>query len=145
MERAREDAADGGDGASPLPAPTQPDRSPSPVEPAGSPLAGLPTGETTPGPEGSRESGTRVSRGERVRIDVERRIWVVTDPGPRSEFGDICFRANLAGLALQVKGGLDVEGQHTCIYLAEADARADAQARLAARALYDTTLRGVRP
>ena len=80
-----------------------------------------------------------------MRIDVETRLWVVTDPGPRSELGDICFRADLAGLTLQVKGGLDLEAQHACIYLKEAEAREDATKRLAARKAYDAALAEARP
>jgi len=74
------------------------------------------------------------------------RIWVVHDPGIRSELGDICFETDLVTLALQVRGGFDPEGRHAnaLFYTDAALARADAEARIFARRAYDAALRAAR-
>jgi len=74
------------------------------------------------------------------------RFIVVHDPGPTSEVGDICFETDLAALAAQVRGGFDPEGRHTnaVLYTDAALARADAEARLRARRVYDAELRAAR-
>ena len=80
-----------------------------------------------------------------MRIDVDRAIWVVVVPGPTSELGDVCFQTSIAKLALQVRGGLDVEERHATMYLAAAEALRDANLRLKARHAYERALREVRP
>ena len=40
-----------------------------------------------------------------MRLDE---LWVVTDPTAASTLPDICFRTDLAGLALQFRGGLSM-------------------------------------
>jgi len=72
--------------------------------------------------------------------------WVVHEPGPRSELGDVCFQVSLADLAAQVRGGFDPENRHTnaVVYTDPAAARADAEARIAARRVYDAALRAAR-
>ena len=75
------------------------------------------------------------------------RVTVVHDPViPRSEVGDCCFEASLADLAAQVRGGFDPENRHTnaVVYTDPAAARADAEARIAARRAYDAALRVAR-
>ena len=73
-------------------------------------------------------------------------FWVVHDPGPKSEVGDVCFETDLVRLAAQVRGGFDPEGRHTnaLIYTDAAIARADAEARIRARHAYDAALRAAR-
>ncbi len=41
-----------------------------------------------------------------MRIDTYQELWVVVDPTEVSELDDILFRASLADLELQFKGGL---------------------------------------
>jgi len=59
-------------------------------------------------------------------------LWVVTDAGPVSELGDICFRASLRDLLLLFDGGLTLE-QHPTLFTDEDDAVEDAKNRLLAR------------
>ena len=80
-----------------------------------------------------------------LHVDVTTELWVVTDPGPHSEFGDICFRATIVALSLQVRGGLDLEERHAVLYGLRVDAREDAERRLAARRAYDMAPSKVRP
>ena len=74
------------------------------------------------------------------------RFIVVHDPGPRSEVGDICFETDLAGLAAQFRGGFDPDGRHgnAVLYTDATRARADAEARLRARRVYDAELEAAR-
>ena len=74
------------------------------------------------------------------------RFWVVVDPGPKSEVPDVCFETDLISLAAQVRGGFDPEGRHTnaLVYTDAALARVDAEARIAARSVYDAALRAAR-
>jgi len=75
------------------------------------------------------------------------RFHVVHDAtSPNSELGDICFETDLEGLAAQVRGGFDPAGRHTnaVVYTDAAKARADAEARIAARRVYDAALRAAR-
>jgi hypothetical protein len=43
---------------------------------------------------------------ESMRFGRDEKFWVVTDPAPESEMGDICFEASLRDLELQFRGGL---------------------------------------
>jgi hypothetical protein len=75
------------------------------------------------------------------------KFWIVHDPAsPKSEVGDICFETHLAGLAACVRGGFDPEQRHTnaVLYTDAALARADAEARIRARRVYDAELRAAR-
>ncbi len=74
------------------------------------------------------------------------RFFVVHDPSPRSEVGDICFETDFETLAAQVRGGFDPAGRHSnaILYTDESLARADAQARIRARQAYDAALRTAR-
>jgi hypothetical protein len=65
-------------------------------------------------------------------------VWVVTDPGPLSEFGDICFESTPVKLCYWATGAslvLSYAERITTValYTIEAEARADAEARLRAR------------
>lgn len=42
-------------------------------------------------------------------VGLPETFWVVTNPSPRSEIGDICFNCDFRKFALQVRGGLDAE------------------------------------
>jgi hypothetical protein len=73
-------------------------------------------------------------------------FWVVHDPCPKSEVGDVCFETDLIRLAAQVRGGFDPAGRHSnaVLYTDESPARADAEARIRARQAYDAALRAAR-
>jgi hypothetical protein len=58
------------------------------------------------------------------------RFWVVTNPTPESEIGDILFETDVRGFILQVRGGLD-EDRRPRIFADRESAEADALARLA--------------
>jgi hypothetical protein len=62
---------------------------------------------------------------------VIERFWVVTDPTPISEIGDILFACDVPGFIRQIKGGLSEEDRPT-FYADRSSAEADALARLAA-------------
>jgi hypothetical protein len=66
-----------------------------------------------------------------VRIGPEDRIYVVTDPTPRSELGDILSEGNLHDLELQFRGGLTCE-QRPTIFTNHSEAEKDAKRRIAA-------------
>jgi hypothetical protein len=74
------------------------------------------------------------------------RFFVVHDPTPRSEVGDICFETDFETLAAQVRGGFDPAGRdsNAILYTDETRARADAEARIRARQAYDAALRVAR-
>lgn len=59
-----------------------------------------------------------------------KKLWVVTDPTPVSEIGDILFETDAAGLILQIRGGLAPKS-HPALYLDRPTAEIDALARLA--------------
>lgn len=73
------------------------------------------------------------------------RFWVVTDPTPESEIGDILFETDVRGFVLQVRGGLD-EDRRPTIFADRESAEADAMARLAVvrglSAIADGVVRG---
>ena len=64
-------------------------------------------------------------------------LWVVCDPTPVSEIGDILFEASPNHLANYIVGtamhSRDWESRRHTLYAAEAPAREDAEARLAKR------------
>ncbi len=53
-------------------------------------------------------------------------FWLVLQPSPRSELGDICFRCDLQQFARQVRGGLDEE-DIVGVFADEGDAVAEAK------------------
>ena len=61
-----------------------------------------------------------------------RRLWVVRDPSPVSELGDIMYEVTVARLPEYVigTGAERWRAEHTTFYTDEAEARADAEARL---------------
>ena len=48
-----------------------------------------------------------------MKFEPDFRFWVVQDPNPYSEIGDILFEASLRELELQFKGGLDMDRNPT--------------------------------
>ena len=62
-------------------------------------------------------------------------FWVVTDPTPESVIEDALFKSNLAGLQLQILGGLEIIDKDVTVhdYDMQAAAIADGEGRLAAR------------
>ena len=62
------------------------------------------------------------------------RFWVVGDPGPQSEIQDAVFETDLAGFALQIRGGFDPDRAKARAYGSRAEAlielvrRAESQA-----------------
>ena len=70
-----------------------------------------------------------------MRYGPDDKFWMVTDPTPESEMGDICFETTLRSLALQLKGGLTIE-QNPTIFTDHDAAVAEASRRhFAVRAL----------
>ncbi len=67
-----------------------------------------------------------------MRFGPEDKFWVVTDPAPESELGDILFQASLKDLEVQFKGGLTMD-QHPTLFTEKEEAEREAQARLIAR------------
>lgn len=66
-----------------------------------------------------------------MRFGPKDKFWVVTDPTPLSETGDILFQASLHDLHLQFKGGLTMDSNPT-LFTEKAEAEAEAQARMVA-------------
>lgn len=66
-----------------------------------------------------------------MRFGPKDKFWVVTDPTPLSETGDILFQASLHDLDLQFKGGLTMASNPT-LFTEKAEAEAEAQARMVA-------------
>ena len=67
-----------------------------------------------------------------MRIGTDDTVWVVVDPQPASELGDVCFEASLRSLERQFRGGLTCEENPTLFTDGE-EAKAEAQKRLVAR------------
>ena len=78
-----------------------------------------------------------------ARYGISYRWWVVVDATPESQIEDILFQTNLEGLANQFKGGLST-AQHPTLYTDQAEARADAEKRLAAMETYQEVLGEIR-
>lgn len=76
-----------------------------------------------------------------MKFNVHDRFWMVTDPTPVSELGDICFQTSLEDLVLQIKGGLDLKENPT-IFTAQDDARLEARKRLLVRSVAKAILEG---
>lgn len=65
-------------------------------------------------------------------------LWLVCDPTPLSEIEDIFWRQPARTLHYQIvgiamSGGTEWQSRHYTLWTTEAEARADAEARLAAR------------
>ncbi len=66
-----------------------------------------------------------------MRFGPDDTLWVVTDPTRESEVGDILFKASLRKLALQFKGGLDIE-RNVTLFTEKSEAEVEAFGRLTA-------------
>ena len=66
-----------------------------------------------------------------MRFGPDDKLWVVTDPTPESEQGDVCFETTVRGLLLQLKGGLDIE-RNVTLFTEKNEADVEAYGRLTA-------------
>jgi len=66
-----------------------------------------------------------------MRFGPDEKMWVVTDPGPHSELGDVLFEASLRDLELQFKGGLTMD-KHPTLFTEKAEAKIEAYGRMVA-------------
>ena len=66
-----------------------------------------------------------------MRLELETKIWVVTDAQPGWEISDILDETTLRGLLLRVRGGLDVSENPT-VFTDDEEARAEAEERMSA-------------
>ncbi len=71
------------------------------------------------------------------------KFWVVVDPTPDSETGDILFQASLKDLDLQFKGGLTI-AENPTLFTDEQEARYEAFGRLTALRAAQAILRAGR-
>ncbi|MBI2932400.1 MAG: hypothetical protein HYY16_12180 [Planctomycetes bacterium] len=78
-----------------------------------------------------------------MRYGPDDKFWVVTDPAPESELGDVLFEASLRDLDLQFKGGLKMESNPT-LFTEKGEAETEARARLIARNVTQTIQRATR-
>ena len=78
-----------------------------------------------------------------MRYGPDDKFWVVTDPTPQSELGDILFEASIRSLELQFKGGLAMEKNPT-IFTERAEAEHEAYGRLVATRAAQAVLRSGR-
>ncbi len=78
-----------------------------------------------------------------MRYGPEDKFWVVVDPTPVSELGDILFETTLRGLELQFKGGLTM-AQNPTIFTDQQEAKYEAYGRLTAMRAAQAVLRAGR-
>jgi hypothetical protein len=78
-----------------------------------------------------------------MRYGTDDKFWVVVDPTPESEMGDILFETSLRGLELQFKGGLTMERNPT-IFTDHQEAKYEAYGRLTAMRAAQAVLRASR-
>ena len=78
-----------------------------------------------------------------MRYGPNDKFWVVVDPMPDSELGDVCFETTLRGLELQFRGGLTA-AQNPTLFTDEAEAKIEAFGRLAAMRAAEAVLRAGR-
>lgn len=78
-----------------------------------------------------------------MRYGPEDKFWVVVDPTPESEMGDILFETTLRGLELQFKGGLTM-AQNPTIFTDHQEAKYEAYGRLTAMRAAQAVLRAGR-
>lgn len=91
----------------------------------------------TPGELGIREAQRQTARDpdqfrtsiEHLRLFDTHQVWWVTDPAEHSELGDICFKADLRSIQLQVIGVKRLLPELT-LYMNEENAKRDAKLRL---------------
>ena len=75
-----------------------------------------------------------------MRYGLDDKFWVVVDPTPDSELGDVCFETTLHGLELQFRGGLSA-AQNPTLFTDEDEAKLEAYGRLAATRAAEAVLR----
>ncbi len=78
-----------------------------------------------------------------MRYGPDDKFWVVVDPTPVSELGDILFETTLHGLELQFKGGLTM-AQNPTIFTDQQEAKYEAYGRLTAMRAAQAVLRAGR-
>lgn len=78
-----------------------------------------------------------------MRYGLDNKFWVVVDPTPGSEMGDVLFETTLRGLELQFKGGLTM-AQNPTLFTEEQDAKYEAFGRLTAMRAAQAVLRAGR-
>ncbi|RJP21198.1 MAG: hypothetical protein C4529_08015 [Deltaproteobacteria bacterium] len=78
-----------------------------------------------------------------MRYGPDDKFWVVVDPTPESEMGDILFETTLRGLELQFKGGLTM-AQNPTIFSDQQAAKYEAYGRLTAMRAAQAVLRAGR-
>jgi hypothetical protein len=78
-----------------------------------------------------------------MRYGPDDKFWVVVDPTPVSELGDILFETTLHGLELQFKGGLTM-AQNPTIFTDHQEAKYEAFGRLTAMRAAQAVLRAGR-
>ena len=66
-----------------------------------------------------------------MRLGPDDEFWIVTDPTPESQMGDIVFEASLRRLELQFKGGLTMDRTPT-LFTDRKEAEIEAYGRLVA-------------
>ena len=64
-----------------------------------------------------------------MKFEPDDKFWVVLDPTPYSEIGDILFEASLRELELQFKGGLEMDRNPT-LFTDRKEAKDEAFGRL---------------
>ena len=81
-----------------------------------------------------------------MKYEADDRLWIVLDPGPYSEIGDILFEASLRELELQFKGGLSMDRNPT-LFTDRKEASEEALGRLAVtrafRAIFQSKDKGL--
>jgi len=78
-----------------------------------------------------------------MRYGPDDKFWVVVDPTPVSELGDVLFETTLHGLELQFKGGLTM-AQNPTIFTDPQEAKYEAFGRLTAMRAAQAVLRAGR-
>jgi hypothetical protein len=78
-----------------------------------------------------------------MRYGPDDKFWVVVDPTPVSELGDVLFESTIRGLELQFKGGLTM-AQNPTILTDEQEAKYEAFGRLTAMRAAQAVLRAGR-
>ncbi len=67
-----------------------------------------------------------------MRYRPDDRFWVVLDPAPNSEVGDVLFESSIRGLQLQFKGGLKMD-RNPSIFADKGEAEEEVRRRLLAQ------------
>ena len=78
-----------------------------------------------------------------MRYGPDDKFWVVVDPTPESETGDILFETSLRGRELQFKGGLTM-AQNPMLFTDQQEAKYEAYGRLTAMRAAQAVLRACR-